>query len=676
MLLEVLHADYVEAGQTLEAEVARKPHRNESECERAVRGMYKLQTPHGFEMLDYCGRSINDEGKYSNCMSLNRPHNRNHAHYAIAEFKLIMLKNVSTPNYTGPVDLPLNLRWGLCLPMNCTNDDIPTVFPIVLSLLGETKLVNRVEKISGHFSDDIKWKGWTGGAIFTVFLLCFLAFLAVVSTFVMRGYYWWLEKKKQQALDEGSDVFSIQNDGDNTLAAKSKPAALPLWAKFVNCFCITRNTNSLLAPVASDDFISALDGMRFISMCWVLLGHTLMFGFGVGGFGNAVYILRNVIKRWTFMLIWNADFSVDSFFFMSGLVVAWKLYPCLCKSRPTPISAVLYVVLRYIRLTALLSMCLLLDIFIIPLIVDGPFTYNYKYYDDPCRSKWWVVLLYMQNLYPNPNASTQCYSVAWYIANDTQFYLVLAPILVFVTAWSWKVGWPFMFTVLCTSFITTSAIVATNPTSINADTTTRDTYMVPWTRWQPYVIGLMFAILLRQLGPYKKTIERKWQWWVSGICFAVGGGLLLLLEWGNYGEKSKGVEWNKTQTVLWGGFTRGAWATGLALIITPCYFGHGGMISDLLGHRVFGPLSKLTYATYLLHPLWVSYTAHSRWHPYVYNDVDTVTNFFGTVAVAHVMSFTSWIILEKPVANLLAISTSTLMQLARRGSGDSQRGGV
>ena len=39
------------------------------------------------------------------------------------------------------------------------------------------------------------------------------------------------------------------------------------------------------------------------------------------------------------MILQGSYFAVDTFFFMSGVLVAWKLYPCLLKKRPTLLSS-------------------------------------------------------------------------------------------------------------------------------------------------------------------------------------------------------------------------------------------------------------------------------------------------------------------------------------------------
>ena len=55
--------------------------------------------------------------------------------------------------------------------------------------------------------------------------------------------------------------------------------------------------------------------------------------------------------------------------------------------------------------------------------------------DDSCPEGWWTNLLYINNLYSGPDPQTGpalnkfgCLGYTWYLANDTQFY-ILSPIL-------------------------------------------------------------------------------------------------------------------------------------------------------------------------------------------------------------------------------------------------------
>lgn len=49
------------------------------------------------------------------------------------------------------------------------------------------------------------------------------------------------------------------------------------WIEGLECFSLIKNTDKLLAPPRPGDEFPALDGVRSLSMLWVLLGHTLLY---------------------------------------------------------------------------------------------------------------------------------------------------------------------------------------------------------------------------------------------------------------------------------------------------------------------------------------------------------------------------------------------------------------
>lgn len=106
---------------------------------------------------------------------------------------------------------------------------------------------------------------------------------------------------------------------------------------------------------------------------------------------------------------------------------------------------------RYLRLTPVLILIMLFSITIMKFMGDGPlwkFMYDAGLYNN-CVKNWWSMLLYMQNyLHPNEMVRTafthlilviwnndfffiQCLGHTWYLAVDTQLFLI-APFLIYL----------------------------------------------------------------------------------------------------------------------------------------------------------------------------------------------------------------------------------------------------
>ncbi|KAF6028092.1 hypothetical protein EB796_013603 [Bugula neritina] len=68
--------------------------------------------------------------------------------------------------------------------------------------------------------------------------------------------------------------------------------------------------------------------------------------------------------------------------------------------------------------------------------------------------------------------------------------------------------------------------------------------------------------------------------------------------------------WNSYQRTAYETFSRTGWAISLAWIVYACNYGYGGMVEVWSCHTQFspnwrgwGPLGKLTFSVYLIHPL-------------------------------------------------------------------------
>lgn len=80
--------------------------------------------------------------------------------------------------------------------------------------------------------------------------------------------------------------------------------------EFLECFSVMLNMDRLVAPPRAGDEFGALDGVRTLSMMWVVLGHVLIYALSGPGFTNTIDILpRNgegLLARYAYDDILNA----------------------------------------------------------------------------------------------------------------------------------------------------------------------------------------------------------------------------------------------------------------------------------------------------------------------------------------------------------------------------------
>lgn len=141
-------------------------------------------------------------------------------------------------------------------------------------------------------------------------------------------------------------------------------------------------------------------------------------------------------------MIGNASFAVDTFFFLSGLLVSLlflrkgerasrqkSVFTFMGKSS---VKASLLIIYRYLRLT---------PVYLVAIVANElslKYTYNQSVFSPSiydhvtCHHYWWRNILYINNWYPFQEL---CMIWSWYLANDMQFYLMAIFLLILSTRW-------------------------------------------------------------------------------------------------------------------------------------------------------------------------------------------------------------------------------------------------
>lgn len=88
-------------------------------------------------------------------------------------------------------------------------------------------------------------------------------------------------------------------------------------------FSVRANMKIICDRNVGGDTISTVHGLRAISMAWVILGHTCIVLFK---YSDNMEYRKVVEKRFLFQTITNGAFSVDTFFFMGGLLVSFLYF--------------------------------------------------------------------------------------------------------------------------------------------------------------------------------------------------------------------------------------------------------------------------------------------------------------------------------------------------------------
>ncbi|XP_008467653.2 nose resistant to fluoxetine protein 6, partial [Diaphorina citri] len=413
------------------------------------------------------------------------------------------------------------------------------------------------------------------------------------------------------------------------------------------------------------DSLTCVHGLRFLSLAWVIMVHTYLQVFTIA----ENKMLRTLTERnFMFQTVSQATFSVDTFFFISGLLVTYLYFKTMkkqvveettmkSKQRQSGLQVGVFKFFkllgyRFIRLTpAYIFVLLMAEInmrWLRNISVFEPLSqdqYN-------CDVYWWRNVFYINSLFPMKD---MCMLWSWYMSNDTQFY-ALAIIILLVSVKYFRVAAGAVIFFLISSWATTIMI------SLHYGYRARiqdpfaffdELYDKPWTRLGPYLVG-MFAgwFLLRSKHKIKMSTSTTVLGWLLSLatlfCLVYGLHLTTLEAWGS---------------ALYVSVGHTAWGAALAWIVIACCTGYGGCINSALSFRMLQPLSRLTYCAYLVHPVIMVLTSFQMDGPMHIHNALTLILYFGNVVASFLLSFCISLTLEAPIVRLLKI---TLAPKARR----------
>ncbi|XP_018315299.1 nose resistant to fluoxetine protein 6 [Mycetomoellerius zeteki] len=468
-------------------------------------------------------------------------------------------------------------EWMFCVPSTCNHTEIQEYLEIALDKLkvvGRVDMTINVSKESCHTVETVRTTWDIADWCYTSILILF-ALIIITST--------------------GYDIV-IQRQ-TNTSKLKNTFTAFSLYT----------NGKKLLQTDRREDSIRCLDGLRFISICWIIYGHTY--------YMETISVKMDLTQipymhyDWNNMLVLNGNIVTDTFFLLSGMLLAYtelsKKKRAALKWRFDMIGLYVH---RYIRLTPAYAM-----------MIGFYATLFYKFGTGPqwdiwigsnknfCRENWWTNLLYVNNYVNVPN---MCMSQSWYLSTDMQFVwlspLILYPMLKFRSLFFAIVLAVCLFLSVLVPFVTTYVLQLTGTMLYYKEQTDLaqvylEIYTKTYNRFGSYVIGLGLGYLLYKTRSCKVKL-RIW-YVIFGWLLAIMAGFSVI-----FGPRNMYFDthvYNRLEASFYAGFHRQVFTLSVSWIIFCCTHGYAGPINYLLSWSGWIPLSKLTYCAYLSHYLFV-----------------------------------------------------------------------
>ncbi|ELU05579.1 hypothetical protein CAPTEDRAFT_222179 [Capitella teleta] len=403
----------------------------------------------------------------------------------------------STQNTSTPL---AQVSAGLCLPQSCTETDVlalteiilsSTIYDILFHKHGLTQVIQSGEfqSISAGSSPES------------------------LPTTSASGI-----KPKGTRYGTGSISVSFEEE---ELHNASRSCYEKRQSKAIQCYlAFSAYTNACkiltVSGLSKDRTLAPIHGIRFISMTWVILGHSLVYGISV--IGN-ISIIFDFSQDFAFQAILNASVSVDTFFLISGALMAFLMLAEMDK-RGDPFAIPWHKVYfhRFWRLTPPYMLVIGAYTALYEYLGEGPFWQQHNNMVQLCRDNWWQNLLYINNF---SNPMKLCMGHTWYLANDMQFF-VLSPLFLIPLFLKPIVG--FVLISLATSASMASVIILTLQKDLpiafpslldpvqgaNFVEYMTNVYLPFWARIGPYLIGILLGYALFYTSNAARKYNQTW----------------------------------------------------------------------------------------------------------------------------------------------------------------------
>ncbi|KAK4885463.1 hypothetical protein RN001_001734 [Aquatica leii] len=418
--------------------------------------------------------------------------------------------------------------------------------------------------------------------------------------------------------------------------------------RIIACFSLLKNWDRLKTRNTGLDAqaLKAINGIRFYTILLVIIAHACMIAFTT--YSLNPQFVETMTDDPLNMIFLNGNYSMQTFLLISGLLLSYHFFLSFEKMKKLKFSYIfLALINRYIRLTSCLVVIIAISATWLRHVNRGPLwdkTVGDEFRN--CRKNWWTNLLYINNYY---DVQHMCLLHSWYLAADTQLFVLSLIILTLI--WNWK---KYTMTIFGICFVIGFLIPTVTTYIYDYDILIRE-YPEPlykvlldvpeWTKLLipghmnigGYTIGLIAGYIVYKYRERTISFKKRFivLWWI--LVWGLPLSVIFLgvpMYRDNYVPTRLGAS-------LYQGLARNVFAIGICLGILGINKNIGWFLRDAVLWQPLQILGRLTYCVFLVHVALIRIKfGQARVLSYM-----TSYSFFTQVASDLVLSFISGLIL-------------------------------
>ncbi|XP_063745918.1 O-acyltransferase like protein [Eleginops maclovinus] len=561
---------------------------------------------------------------------------------------------------------------GMCVPDSCGEEDVQMLVLHGQLQFGHTSLIpplphilvnqSTQEMIMTHCLSTIA-PGASDAIV--LFVCCVMVAIPLLATLLTAIIKWQRKREVRPAAQtscsntglnlygtmktNGSYSSEINDDTEANTNSSTNNTSQSFVYRCLQAFSIQNTSQGVLSTSSSlpGGGYSSLNGIRVLSLLWIICGHSAQFPV-INNLDNYKNWRTTVESNPLHVLTISGPvfLAVDTFLLLGGLLSARTLLGSINKADDnlSPSLVANYLLRRIKRIQPLHMFVMCLTIGLISLIQWGPYWFPFIDTLMDCKTYWWANLLLISNLLP---VHEICIPWSWYLSLDFQCYAT-TPLLVYFYRLNRGVfiavaGSLLLMTTVAGAVVTALMLLPVfQPSTLTSEYYVLYYYVKPYTRYGPFLIGILAGIYLTT----KKDplLKHKWQAALGWIfCLSIMAAVI-------------GISYILKETPtspsipheLYQGLHRPLWALAVTWIILACEDGYGGLIKTLLSLGFWVPLSNISFACYLIHPVFIILYIGLQETPIHYTDINFMYLFLGHLVLTLVLSYVVTLLVEKP----------------------------
>ena len=570
------------------------------------------------------------------------------------------------------------LHYAICLPQTCSSDDIRQA---INSTNEQLTLLNVTLQVGSISCETERRAPYNAGAIIMLLIWSLIGATMLGATAV-HLLLKTIEKDKnnKEGAEAESSSIDSQNDKRSTVA------------KFVFVFSLYKAIPAMLSTKHQQEkspAITSLHGLKVISLLWIILGHTHIWALFFSS--NSSHVMNNVVTRFSYQAILSSPFGFDSFFLLSGVLVAYvALQKMAKKTKRNYAILVTYYIRRILHFTPVYAIILFSYWLLTVHLADGPVWrrtvgVGSSLYEN-CERNWWTNLFYINNLHPWANLD-ECMPWSWYLSSEIQFF-VIAPVMILPLYFIYPVGLVVVGAFLVANVVILGGITGSYELSasifLDLDTSSRDPdtiipdghntiddiHIKPWTHLGPFVIGILLGFIFYK--KYKLACRKYIDYIVYTCLWGLAFALCFSTVYGLYGAYDDDASLTEGEEIVYQMFSRLSWAMGLAIVIYSCHHGYGWIINDFLSMKIWIPLSRLSLITYLIHPVVLFVLFYTRRAPVYSTGITLAAYAVATAVLSYGVAVIIACFVDLPLSNLEAVALKLVGLGDRKDAGNEE----